>query len=67
MFIIHAIWWGFLLFVMYTLGWFLFSSFLFIATKGQAPAMRMSLAAVLGVMTALFHIVVCAVKGGVCG
>lgn len=67
MVVLSTVWWLFLLFIMYTLGWFLFSTFMFVCTKGQTPALKMTTAAVLGSFSALLHVVVCAVKSGVCG
>lgn len=65
--VLSTIWWLLELFVLYSLGWFLLSSFLFLTTKGESPALRAETAAVLGVFTTICHVLICAIKTGVCG
>lgn len=47
-----------LLIVAYTLVWFLGTTGLFIVRSGNTPNMTMSMAAVLGFLTAILHVVI---------
>jgi hypothetical protein len=58
MIVLSAVWLLFRLFILYTLGWFLLSAFLFLVSRGKTPAMTFPAAAVLGGMSALAHIIV---------
>lgn len=53
------------LFILYTLGWFLMVAAVG-AIRGRG-GIKMSAALVLGVFTAIFHLLVCSVYMGVCG
>jgi len=59
--------WQFSLLVIgYTLAWFLSTAFVFIFTAGAKPASTMSTAAVLGLLAAILHVIVCHFAGNAC-
>lgn len=44
-----------LLVIGYTIGWFLFTTVLFIASSGRTPSMQMVMAFVLGLLSTILH------------
>lgn len=61
-----TVWQFSLLVIGYTLAWFLSTACVFVFTAGARPASTMSTAAVLGLLAAILHAIVCHFAGNAC-